>query len=395
MSTHKKHPIIVTTLERRKWFRRGRAIAEFTTAICIVVGEAIVAVVAKCGSLFFHAICSIMRHRKTATVPSRTPRTSSSASQDTTGRLVAPICIQSIPQTTFADVAGLEEAKHEILVRSLLPIQHPQLAAEYNITTGGNILLWGPPGCGKTLLARAVAGQLGASFFLIRPSDIITHEVGKSEKNIAALFKAVQTHKQAVLCIDEVEALFPARRRNRSTIMQRVITEFLTQIDGVDTHLKKKNSCYRLMVGMTNWPEAIDEAFLRPGRLDVRVFVDLPDYAARKQILTSLVCALRLAPDVSIDMLAADTEGYSGADLTALVDAAKQSAFVLMMNSTLHHSQDVQDTTVNPVTTVDFAAALDKVLPSVSVKELKRYRELASRQHTTVPNVPEIHAASA
>jgi transitional endoplasmic reticulum ATPase len=195
--------------------------------------------------------------------------------------------------------------------------------------------------------------------------------VGQAEKNVAAMFASVRSYKRAVLFIDELDSLCPSRRKNHSTVMQRVISEFLTQLDGLDGRLPRSpREGFFLMMAATNWPEALDEAILRPGRFDVRVFVGLPDLCARRQILEHRLVDLPLADDVSMDEIVAATEGFSGADIVELVHAAAQNAFLTAIANRAG---------TQPISSADFQRALSRVRPSVSPAEMQRYLTFGSR----------------
>jgi transitional endoplasmic reticulum ATPase len=228
------------------------------------------------------------------------------------------------PDVRFDDIAGLEDAKREIRLRMILPVLFPEHARQYRIRRGGGLLLYGPPGTGKTMLAKAVAAEVDALFYHIRPSDVISGQVGEAEANIASLFRTLRWQKRAVLFIDEVESLVPSRRRNGSTIMQRVISQILGEVDGLagwpEGHVL-------LLIGATNEPGLIDPAMMRPGRFDARVYVGPPNLEARKHILETSLRGRPFDGDVDLDRLASRTEGMSGADIKRLADCAADRAF--------------------------------------------------------------------
>ena len=227
------------------------------------------------------------------------------------------------PQTTFADVAGMEDAKRQIRLRLIDPIRDCARAQRYGIKPGGGILLYGPPGTGKTLLARAVAGELGLPFFTITAADIFGKLVGDSEKNVRKLFKEIRRHALSVVFIDELETIFPNRAADVHETTRKVIAYMLQELDGVDAG---KNPI--LLLGATNVPWMVDEAFLRPGRFDVKIFVGLPDREAREKIIALLFASgsVRPVPGL-VEYLARRTENYSGADLKGLVDSIRQLAY--------------------------------------------------------------------
>ena len=227
------------------------------------------------------------------------------------------------PKTTFADVAGMEEAKRQIRLRLIDPIKDRVRAQRYGIKPGGGILLYGPPGTGKTLLAKAVAGELDLPFFSITAADIFGKLVGDSEKNVRKLFREVRKHPLSVVFIDELETIFPNRSVDVHETTRKVVAYMLQELDGIDTG---KNPI--LLLGATNVPWMVDEAFLRPGRFDVKLFVGLPDPDARKAIVDRL-CSLgsvRPVPGLA-EYISKRTENFSGADLKGIVDGIRQLAY--------------------------------------------------------------------
>jgi transitional endoplasmic reticulum ATPase len=229
------------------------------------------------------------------------------------------------PHVHFSDVAGLDEAKRDIMLRMVLPLQYPDKARALGTRRGGGLLLFGPPGTGKTLLAKAVATELDCPFYHIRPSDIMSGQVGKAERNVQQLFRTVRANRRAVLFLDEVDALVPSRRRNGSTIMARVISQFLSEVDGLSSSLDEH---VLLLIGATNEPDMIDPAMLRPGRFDTKVYVGPPDATAREQIFRLCLKDRPISEDVHIPLLVQMTEGKTGAEIRSLVQQAADQAFL-------------------------------------------------------------------
>lgn len=261
-------------------------------------------------------------------------------------------------EVRFADVAGLDEAKHQIRLRLIYPLEHPEKAARYGIQRGGGVLLYGPPGTGKTLLARAVAGEIKAAFFTAKPSDLMSKWVGESEQNIARLFDEARRHERAIIFLDEVEAMLPARRSSGSTVMQRVVPQILAELQGI--HGRDGNL---LFLGATNEPWSLDPAALRSGRFDAKVYVGLPELAARRQMLDLYLARRPLAADVDLDRLAESLDGYTGADIAELCHRAAATVFM----------DSIRTDTDRPIAAADITSALSTIKPSVSAKELQRY----------------------
>jgi len=273
--------------------------------------------------------------------------------------------IQEKPDIRFEQIAGLESVKEQIRLKLLYPFQHPELAAEYGITTGGGILLYGPPGTGKTMIARAVAGEIDAAFFAIKPSEIMSQWVGVAEQNLQKLFVAAEEYPVSVIFIDEIESLAPKRRSSHSTVMQRVVPQLLAEMDGFS---KRKNTL--LLIGATNEPWAIDSAILRPGRLDRLIYVSPPDLAARKRILELNLDKKPLAAEVQLDLLAQQTQGFSGADMAGFARRVCERAFIKAM----------QGQGLHPIQPTDFETELKEMSSSINSKDLTLFERFAKGQ---------------
>ncbi len=225
------------------------------------------------------------------------------------------------PGIRFDDVAGLEDVKAVIRRRVIYPFVHPEITDRYKKKSGGGVLLYGPPGTGKTMIAKAIATELEATFFSIRCSDIMSKWVGEAEQNLQRLFTAARACPRAVLFLDETEAIV-ARRGGTSTVMNRVIPEFLAQVDGVDT---QESSL--LLLGATNRPWDMDEAALRTGRFGELIYVGPPDFEARYEILRRALEGIPMSDDVDLEELARDLNGFSGADIVGVVERIKDKPY--------------------------------------------------------------------
>lgn len=232
-------------------------------------------------------------------------------------RLLAP----PQPVVKFADVGGLDDIKAQIEKRIIAPFQKPALFARYRKKAGGGILLYGPPGCGKTLLARATAGECGATFLSVAIDDVLDMYIGESERKLHALFDKARASAPAVLFFDELEALAARRTFTREGTSSKLVSLFLAEMDGF-----AQNNAGVLVLGATNVPWAIDPAFRRPGRFDRVLFVPPPDRAARSAILRILLAGRPVATDLQVDGVAQRTSGFSGADLENVVDTAADRA---------------------------------------------------------------------
>lgn len=228
------------------------------------------------------------------------------------------------PETRFDDVAGLDEVKRELSMVFVHPLARPDLFRSYGKAAGGGVLLYGPPGCGKSLLARATAGEAGAKLLIVRPHQILDMYIGNSEKNLHQIFQLARENAPIVLFFDEVEALATDRKESRGTVPRSFIQQFLTELDD------RGRMDGVLVLAATNAPWMIDPAFRRGGRLDRALLVPAPDAPARETMLRMLA---KDKPAAHIDFahLAALTEGFTGADLIRLFDRVVEGALAKAM----------------------------------------------------------------
>ena len=220
------------------------------------------------------------------------------------------------PDINFEHVGGMDQVKKEIGLKIVQPLKHPELYKAYGKKTGGGILLYGPPGCGKTFIARATAGEVNAQFISVALSDILDMWIGNSEKNLHNLFEVARANKPCVLFFDEIDALGASRADMKQSSGSHLINQFLQELDGID----QANEGL-LILGATNTPWHLDPAFRRPGRFDRIIFVPPPDAAARESILR-LKLASKPVEEIDYKQLAQKLEHYSGADIEALIDIA-------------------------------------------------------------------------
>jgi SpoVK/Ycf46/Vps4 family AAA+-type ATPase len=252
------------------------------------------------------------------------------------------------PKITFGNVGGMEKVKEEIRLKIIHPLTHPELYKAYGKPIGGGILMYGPPGCGKTYLARATAGEIKAAFISVGINDVLDMWIGNSERNLHSLFEQARDHRPCVLFFDEVDALGASRSDMRHHAGRQLINQFLAEMDGV-----KSSNEGVLILAATNAPWHLDSAFRRPGRFDRVLFIPPPDVAARATILR-LQCAGKPIEDIDYEHLGKKTEHFSGADLKAVVDVAVERKLKDALKAGIP----------KPLTTKDLVAAAGSLKPT-------------------------------
>lgn len=231
------------------------------------------------------------------------------------------------PNVTFADVGGLEEVKKKIRMNFILPLQHPDMFAAYGKEAGGSLLLFGPPGCGKTFLARAVAGEIEANFLHIELQAILSMYSGQSEHNLHDIFEKARESKPCVVFIDELDAMGGSRHQMRQHHDRMLVNQLLLELDGLQAENEQV-----FVIGATNTPWYLDSALRRPGRFNHLVFVPPPDETERERIL-ELKLAGKPVERLNLAKVAAEARLFSGADLEQVVKDAVEAAMERMLES--------------------------------------------------------------
>ncbi|KZS71207.1 ATPase [Mycobacterium kansasii] len=262
----------------------------------------------------------------------------------------------AVGSITLDDVGDMAEAKQALTESVLWPLQHPDTFARLGVDPPRGVLLYGPPGCGKTFVVRALASTGQLSVHAVKGSELMDKWVGSSEKAVRELFRRARDSAPSLVFLDELDALAPRRGQSfDSGVSDRVVAALLTELDGIDP-LRDV-----VVLGATNRPDLIDPALLRPGRLERLVFVEPPDAAARREILRTAGRSVPLAADVDLDEVAAGLDGYSAADCVALLREAALTA--------MRRSIDAAD-----VTAADLAAAREIVRPSLDPLQVAALR---------------------
>lgn len=272
-----------------------------------------------------------------------------------------------VPDVRWSDIGGLDEVKRSLRENVELPLRYPEIYERYGIKPPRGVLLYGPPGCGKTLLAKAVATESGANFIAVKGPEIMSKWVGESERAIREIFRKARLYAPVVIFFDEIDAIASLRGiETDSGASERVVTQLITEMDGIQ---KLENV---VVLAATNRPDLLDPALLRPGRFDKLIYVPPPDFNARLEILRIHTRSIPLSRDVDLVELARITEGYSGADLEAVVREAvmlalRESPFIEMVERK------------------HFINALELVKPSINDAIIKFYIEWGNRARQTLP----------
>ncbi|MHA1595679.1 MAG: AAA family ATPase [Candidatus Baldrarchaeia archaeon] len=270
------------------------------------------------------------------------------------------------PLISFNDIADLEEAKGILREAIIIPMLRPDLFKGARRPWKG-ILLFGPPGCGKTLLAKAVAAECNATFFNVDAATLVSKWLGESEKLVKTLFTLARERQPAIIFIDEVDSIASVRREDEIGGERRLKTQFLLEMDG----LKSESDERIVVIGATNRPWEIDPAMRR--RFERRIYVPPPDKYARVQIFKIHTRGLDLDPSVDFDKLAELTDGYSGADIALVC----REAAMIPIRELDEQGLLLKTEKIRPITMDDFLEALKRIKPSISKEEIAKYEDWA------------------
>merc|ERR1719245_487749 len=286
-----------------------------------------------------------------------------------------------VPNVTWDDVGGLEKVKQELQELVQYPVEHPDKFLKFGMQPSKGVLFYGPPGCGKTMLAKAIANECQANFISVKGPELLTMWFGESEANVRDIFDKARSAAPCVLFFDELDSI--AKSRGGSVgdgggAADRVINQVLTEMDGMGA---KKNV---FIIGATNRPDIIDGAILRPGRLDQLIYIPLPDEGSRKSILKSNLRKTPINSDVHLDYIAKVTKGFSGADLTEICQRAVKLAIRENIEQDIKRERarqaaggamevDDGDNDVAEVTKKHFEEAMRFARRSVSDQDIRKY----------------------
>jgi len=293
-----------------------------------------------------------------------------------------------VPDVTWDDVGGLGDTKERLRETIQWPLEYPEVFEQMDMEAAKGVLMYGPPGTGKTLLAKAIANESKSNFISIKGPELLNKYVGESEKGVREVFEKARSNAPSVVFFDEIDSIATERGQGMSDsgVGERVVSQLLTELDGIE-ELEDV-----VVIATTNRPDLIDNALLRPGRLDRHVHVPVPDEDARKRIFEVHTRNKPLADDVDLDDLAARTEGYVGADIEAVCREASMAASREFINSVSR--EEVTESVGNVRVTADhFEHALDEVKPSVDDETRARYEKVEEKLDTGAPGTddkPEI-----
>lgn len=276
------------------------------------------------------------------------------------------------PNVKWDDIGGLEEVKRELIETVQYPVDYAEMYIKFGMNPSKGVLFYGPPGCGKTLMAKAIATECQANFISVKGPELLTMWVGESEANVRDIFDKARAAAPCVLFFDELDSIAPSRSSNKgdSGVTDRVLNQLLTEMDGMNV---KKNV---FIIGATNRPDTIDTALMRPGRLDQLIYIPLPDLESRKAIFKACLKKTPIDPSINLNSYAEKTKGFSGADITELC----QRACKLAIRESVEFARKNKECLDDPVPALlprHFDEAFKHARRSVSENDLEKYEAFA------------------
>lgn len=301
--------------------------------------------------------------------------------------------VVEIPNVTWEDVGGLEDVKRELKETVQYPVEHPEKFIEFGMSPSKGVLFYGPPGCGKTLLAKAIANECQSNFISIKGPELLSMWFGESESSVREVFSKARAAAPCVLFFDELDSIAKSRGSSMGDAggaADRVINQLLTEMDGMGA---KKNV---FIIGATNRPDILDPAIMRPGRLDQLIYIPLPDEPSRMAILKSCLRKSPVAKDVPLEYMAKMTPGFSGADLTEICQRATRYAIRESIDRDIQEerrktaagvggsSMEVDSAPKAPaeLTRAHFEEAMKTARRSVSDNDVRRYENIKATIHS-------------
>ena len=266
--------------------------------------------------------------------------------------------VAETPDISFDDIAGMNDAKAAIQEMIIYPMREPEKAKAMKLKPGGGVILYGPPGNGKTMFGKAIAHEIAAPFFYASGAQLRSKWHGESEQNLSRLLKTAASRPVAVLFLDEIDGLLPRRTANSSVVDNRIVTQFLSDVGGF-----RESDNTLLILGATNKPWAIDEAVFRTGRFDEKLYIGLPDAEARLGMLSRAFKGVACEPSLDCAQWAGRLNGYTGSDITGIARKARLAAF----------KRSVEDGSDPMVLESDLEGAVKVIPSSVTPAMIKQY----------------------
>ena len=289
----------------------------------------------------------------------------------------------------WEDIGGLEDTKRELQEMARYPIEHRHLYEKFGMAASRGVLFYGPPGCGKTLMAKAIANECGANFISVKGPELLNMWFGGSEANVRDLFDKARAASPCILFFDEMDSIARSRGGGggggSSETSDRVINQLLSEIDGIGSGKTL------FVIGATNRPDILDPGIMRPGRLDQLIYIPLPDRASRVAIFQANLRKSPVADDVTFEQLAEVTEGFSGADITEICQRAAKNAIRESIAAKIERNKridageltqeeaDALPDTVPFITRQHFEASMSKARRSVTDDIVKQYEDFAGK----------------